>query len=176
MFILLFLKTIFSGLIPKLLQYWKIILPIVLLGVCWWYIHSLQNQRDEAKLNLSNYITQQKELVNKIETQNAIELQKRKEITNNIVVAYANSITSLKDYYEKHPNNKFITLPSSLLPKTISNSNATTTSGESTTESSTAPSGTTEVNTLNLEIAGEEVLQCQALIKWNKEQDLINNP
>ena len=154
-------------------KYWKYIIPLGLVLALVWYIHSLQSQRDEARGLLATYVAQQKELVAKVVASNAIELQKRKEITDLTIKSYSNSLTALKEYYEKHPNNKFITLPTRMLPATTGDSNTPATSGESPVELSTATSTAPEASTLDLEVAGAEILQCQALIKWNIEQDLL---
>ena len=92
-------------------KYWKYIVPIGLVLSLVLYIHSLQSQRDTARNLLTTYVAKQKELVEKVVASNAIELQKRKEITDLTIKSYSNSLTALKDYYEKHPNNQFITLP-----------------------------------------------------------------
>lgn len=109
-------------------------------------------------------------LAAKQEAKNVLELVKREAITKNVVFAYSQSVKSLKAHYATNPNTKFI--PISVFYPSV-DSNPLPPKNDGSAGVSETISGTSEVTTLNLEIAGEEVLQCQALIQWTVEQDKL---
>ena len=170
---MLIIKSIFSGLIDIFAKYWRIILPLAILALVCWYIHALQAQRDEAKENLASYITQQAILVAKQEAKNAFELQARENITNLVVAKHTLNSNKLRKHYAQNLNSKFINLPNSLHQPASNDSATLPAESEATDGISEDSDRTSEADTFNLELAGEEVLQCQALIEWESKQATI---
>jgi 1,6-anhydro-N-acetylmuramate kinase len=99
--------------------------------------------------------------------ENERRLAEQTEITNRIAKEYADAVDKLNDYYKSHP--RIIRLCGSSKTDTVY------AKGESTSGANKATNGTTETPAIEIDLlkAGQEVLQCQALIEFEKEQDRV---
>ena len=83
-------------------------------------------------------------------------------ITQEVTKEYANAVDKINAYYKSHPHiiRMCSTASSSAMPSTSQSASGTITTVEGTTE-------------IDAQIASQEIAQCQALIKWELEQEGI---
>ncbi len=153
--------------ITLLLKHWRAVGLVLIIGLSLGYGKYYNVAYKSEKAAYSAFKADIAVLAAKQEAKNAFELTLREQITTNVVTEYANSINKLKDYYAKHPNSKLATI----CLHSTNYSSPMPTPNEGASGAGEAVNGTSSVATINLEIAGEEVLQCQALIQWNVKQD-----
>lgn len=121
------------------------------------------------KLRYASFVQRTELLSKETEIKNKVEAVERKNITENVVISWNESVEKLKEYYAKNPNIKYrtIRLQSDTSCPTVSSER------ESTAGTIETDNGTEQAITLDSEKAGLEVLQCQALIEFNKKQDSL---
>ena len=172
------IKSLLSGAISNLLslfaRYWRILVPVLIVLLVFWYIHALRSQRDDAVNALASFKSKQAMIVAKQLSANSIELAKRDQITSNVVTAYSNSVKSLKDYYANHPNIKLATSTVSL-PVTSNDSSTMPAESKGTSNANASTEGTgTGANEVTALDCANDVLTLLSLQKWEREQDLVN--
>ena len=101
--------------------------------------------------------------------ENERRLAEQTEITNRVTKEYADAVAKLNDYYKSHPN--IIRLCSGPIQ-----TNSVLTENKSASGTDEAVNRTTQTPApieIVLVKAGQEILQCQALIEFEKEQDRV---
>ena len=116
-----------------------------------------------------NHLNTDATLMAVAKAENERRLAEQTEITNRVTKEYADAVAKLNDYYKSHPN--IIRLcPGPYETNTVlTKSNGTSGTNEATNRTAQAPAPIE----IDLVKAGQEVLQCQALIEFEKEQDRV---
>jgi hypothetical protein len=119
--------------------------------------------------NFQNHLNDDRTAMAVAKAENERKERQQKEITDIIVKEYADAVDKLNDYYKSHPR------VISLCHKS-STANTVPTKGQGTSGVDKAINRITETPTpieIDLLIAGKEVEQCRALIKWELEQEKV---
>jgi len=100
------------------------------------------------------------------QAENTRRVAEQQRVTDRVTKEYKDEIAKINAYYKSHPN--VVRLCKS------STSNTVPSTSQSTSGVSATTNGTAEVTTeIDLQKAAQEVAQCQALIKFEQEQDGI---
>jgi hypothetical protein len=101
---------------------------------------------------------------------------KQAQVTSNVVVAYSDAVTKLKDYYNENPNVKFVTTHSVFDNATSSGTMPTKSEATSTVDASSESvrASTSGVKTIKVEDCASDVLQLLSLQRWETEQGKID--
>lgn len=98
-------KRAATGLLPFIQANWRVVLPVVMVALAYWYMSSLQSQRDEALYALERYklessIAQQKRGVENAEKERLVTaaLEKLRD-------RHADEINQIKEQYDATRNN-----------------------------------------------------------------------
>lgn len=145
-------------------QYWKLFAVgfIILFVFGFGYYKGYSHE----KLKYNAHVAEDARLFAITKAKNDIKVRMAEAITQNVTKEYKDEIVKNNAYYKSHPN--IVRLCKS------STSNTVPTTSQSTSGVSATTNGTAEVTTeIDLQKAAQEVVQCQALIKFEKEQDGI---
>ena len=105
-------------------------------------------------------------LVAVAKAENERRLQEQTEITTNVAKEYADAVDKINAYYKSHPH--IVRLCDATTSGTMS------TASQSASGTNEASNGTAETTTeIDLQIASQEIAQCQALIAWELGQDEV---
>lgn len=148
-------------------RYWRVILIGLIVSIAFGYRMAYKSAVQELALFKQEVAV----LAAKQEAKNAFELQARENITTNVVTRFNQSKKSLKAHYENPNNPKFISI--SMFKPASNDCSPMPATDEGSSGTGETSSGVTEVAAFDLELAGEEVLQCQSLIEWVTEQDAV---
>jgi multidrug efflux pump subunit AcrB len=142
-------------------QYWKPIAYITFLALIFGFGYYKGYQHEKARFN--EHLQADATLVAVAKAENERRSKEQETITANVTKEYADAVNKINDYYKSHPHVvKLCSKPN--------NSSTMSSKGESTSGVTTTAQGITEVDA---QIASKEILQCQALIAWEKRQEEV---
>ena len=116
-----------------------------------------------------NHLNTDATLMAVAKAENERRVAEQTEITNRVTKEYADAVAKLNDYYKSHP--RIVRLCDR-----PSGTNTVSTKSEGTSGINKTSNGTPEAPApieIDLQKAGQEVLQCQKLIQWELEQDRV---
>jgi hypothetical protein len=145
-------------------QYWKIIavgfIALVVFGFGYYKGYS------HEKIKYDAHVAEDARLFAIAKAENDIKVRMAESITQNVTKEYKDEIDRINTYYKSHPN--VVRLCKSNTTNTVPSTS------QSSAGVSTTTNGVAEVTTeIDLQKASQEVAQCQALIKFEQEQDGI---
>lgn len=98
----------FSGLISAVVRFvaenWRWVLPLLAGLFLWWYITSLQDQRDKAINELADFKQQVAEDTKELEAENEKKIHAGAKLSTDIQTGATNAIKSVYEYYRNNPN------------------------------------------------------------------------
>lgn len=146
---------------------WRFVASLAAIVVVFGFGYYKGYSHEHAKLQ--DHLNTDATLMAVAKAQNERQLATQREITTRVSKEHADEVAKLTDYYKSHPR---IVRMCSEPAKT----NTVLTKSESTSGTDQTSHRTTETIApieIDLERAGQEVLQCQALIAFEKEQDRV---
>jgi len=151
--------------LPFIRQYWKPIAYITFLGLIFGFGYYKGYEHEKARYD--EHLQTDATLMAVAKAENERRIKEQEIITANVTKEYSDAVKKLNDYYKSHPHIiRLCTGPSK--------TNALSTKSESTSGVTTTTNGSTEVVTeIDLAKLGQEILQCQALIAWEKRQEEV---
>ena len=148
-------------------DHWKFVVGLTTIVVAFGFGYYKGYSHEHTKFQ--DHLNTDATLMAVAKAENERRLAEQTEITNRVTKEYADAVAKLNDYYKSHPN--IIRLCSGPIQ-----TNAMLTKSESTSGTDKTTNRTAETSTqieLDLRKLGQEVLQCQALIEFEKEQDRV---
>ena len=149
---------------PFFLAYWKqlALAGAIIIVFGFGYYKGYEHE----KLKYDAHLAEDARLTAIATAENDLKVKQANQVSANITKEYADAVDKINAYYKSHPHiiRMCNAASSSAMPST----------SQSTSGVSATTNGTAEVTTeIDLQKASQEVAQCQALIKFEQEQDGI---
>ena len=145
---------------PFFLAYWKQLALagaiIIVFGFGYYKGYS------HEKIKYDAHVAEDARLTAIATAENDLKVKQANQVSANITKEYADAVDKINAYYKSHPHiiRMCNTASSSAMPSTSQSASGTITTVEGDTE-------------IDAQIASQEIAQCQALIKWELEQEGI---
>lgn len=168
------IKLFFSGLNLASIKNYALIGLVILVGLMS-LLYQLEKSRHKATTSEYALFVANTASLGEIQKAKNKEIEARQQLIDETIVnSYEASIKQLEAHYEANPNTKYIYLNRVQNASTSSggmsskpNSAETANAGFNGTQKDTSPRDSEQVQ-IDSHKAGQEVLQCLELIKWNK--------
>ena len=145
---------------PFFLAYWKqlALAGAIIIVFGFGYYKGYEHE----KLKYDAHLAEDARLTAIATAENDLKVKQANQVSENITKEYADAVDKINAYYKSHPHiiRMCNTASSSAMPSTSQSASGTITTVEGTTE-------------IDAQIASQEIAQCQALIKWELEQEGI---
>ena len=145
---------------PFFLAYWKqlALAGAIIIVFGFGYYKGYEHE----KLKYDAHLAEDARLTAIATAENDLKVKQANQVSANITKEYADAVDKINAYYKSHPHiiRMCNAASSSAMPSTSQSASGTITTVEGTTE-------------IDAQIASQEIAQCQALIKWELEQEGI---
>ena len=145
---------------PFFLAYWKqlALAGAIIIVFGFGYYKGYEHE----KLKYDAHLAEDARLTAIATAENDLKVKQANQVSENITKEYADAVDKINAYYKSHPHiiRMCNTASSSAVPSTSQSASGTITTVEGAAE-------------IDAQIASQEIAQCQALIKWELEQEGI---
>lgn len=151
--------------ISFLRAYWK---PLAIVGmITLVFLFGYYNGYEHEKTIYNTHLANDARLTAIAKVENDLKIKQANQVSENITKEYANAVNKITTYYNSHP--RIISLchagsTASPMPTTSQSTNGVNATVNGTSETATE---------IDLQKASQEITQCQALIKFEQEQESI---
>ena len=148
-------------------DHWKFVVGLTTIVVAFGFGYYKGYSHEHTKFQ--DHLNTDATLMAVAKAENERRLAEQTEITNRVTKEYADAVAKLNDYYKSHPNIIRLCPGPSKTNTVLTKSNGTSGTNETANRIIQTPAPIE----LDLRKLGQEVLQCQALIEFEKEQDRV---